>query len=140
MIEQQAEAQASIAEYNALQKDKEAQQTLDSAMIEEQRLARMARLFKGEQVARIGMSGTGFGGGSNIEVLGDIAYQTTADRENLMRSGTIAGSQSRAEAEGARFEARWTRLYGKQKAGAARMGAIATGINGAYNIRGAMGV
>ena len=107
-------------------------------MIEEQRLARMARLFKGEQVAKIGMSGTEFGGGSNIEVLGDIAYQTTMDRENLIRSGTISGQQSRAEAEGARFEARWTRLYGKQKASAAMMGGVASGISGAYSIYGAM--
>jgi hypothetical protein len=137
MIKQQAEAQASINEYNAAQKEVEAQQNLESAKLEEMRLARMARLFKGEQVAKMGMSNMEFSG-SSIEVLGDIAYQTRFDRDLILRSGTIAGQQSRAEAEGQRFEARWNRLYGKQKASAAMMGGIASGISGAYSIYGAM--
>ena len=137
MIKQQAEAQAQISEYNAAQKEVEAQQNLEGSKLEEIRLARMARLFKGEQVAKMGMSGTEFTG-SSIEVLGDIAYQTKMDRELLLRSGTIAGQQSRAEAEADRFQARWSRLYGKQASSAAMMGGVASGISGAYNIMGSM--
>lgn len=135
MAQQQAESQAQIAEYNAAQKDVEAQQNLEGAKLEEMRTARMAALFKGEQVARMGMSGMEFGG-SQIEVLGDIAYQTQFDRELIMRSGTIAGAQSRAEAKGDRFQAQWSRLYGKQAKSSAMMGAAATGIKGAYSIFG----
>lgn len=137
MMQQQAEAQAEINEYNAAQKEVEAQQNLESAKIDEQRLARMARLFKGEQVAKMGMGGTEFSG-SSIEVLGDIAFQTRKDRDITLRTGTIAGQQSRAEAEGSRFEARWHRLYGKQAASNAMFGAMATGIKGAYSVYGAM--
>ena len=136
-MQQQAEAQAEINEYNAAQKEVEAQQNLESAKIDEMRLARMARLFKGEQVAKMGGGGTSFSG-SNIEVLGDIAFQTRMDRDITLRTGTIAGAQSRAEAEGSRFTARWNRLYGKQAASNSMFGAMATGIKGAYNIYGAM--
>jgi len=137
IAKQQAESQAQINEYNAAQKEVEAQQNLEGAMLEEQRTARMARLFKGEQVARMGMSGTGFSG-SQIEVLGDIAFQTRMDRDITLRSGTIAGAQSRAEARGSLFQAKWNRLYGKQAQSAAYMGAAATGISGAYKMYGAM--
>lgn len=137
MMEQQAEAQAQISEYNAAQKEVEAAQNLEGAKLEEQRVARLARLFKGEQVARMGMSGTEFSG-SSIEVLGDIAYQTRMDRDITLRSGTIAGSQSRAEAKGHLFQAQWSRLYGKQQSSAMMMGAAATGISGAYSIWGTM--
>lgn len=137
MMKSQANAQAEIAEYNAAQKEVEAQQNLESAKIDEQRLARMARLFKGEQVARMGMGGTAFSG-SNIEVLGDIAFQTRMDRDLTLRSGTIAGQQSRAEAEGSRFQARWSRLYGKQASSNAMFGAMSTGIKGAYSVWGTM--
>lgn len=135
---QQAEAQAEINEYNAAQKEVEAQQNLEGAKLEELRTARLARLFKGEQVARMGMSGTELTGGSSIEVLGDIAYQTKMDRDLILRSGTIAGQQSRAEAKGSRFQAQWSRLYGKQAQSASMMGAMATGIKGAYSIWGTM--
>jgi hypothetical protein len=134
---QQAEAQAEINEYNAAQKEVEAAQNLEGAKIEELRTARLARLFKGEQVARMGMSGMGFTG-SSIEVLGDIAYQTKMDRDLILRSGTIAGQQSRAEAKGDRFAAQWSRLYGKQAQSASMMGAMATGIKGAYSIWGTL--
>lgn len=137
IAKQQAEAQAQINEYNAAQKEVEAAQNLEGAKIEELRTARLARLFKGEQVARMGMSGTEFTG-SSIEVLGDIAYQTKMDRDLILRSGTIAGAQSRAEAEGSRFQAKWSRLYGKQAQSASYMGAFATGIKGAYSIWGTM--
>lgn len=137
LMQQQAEAQAQINEYNAAQKDIEAQQNIESAQLEEMRVARLARLFKSEQTARMGMSGTGFTG-SSIEVLGDIAYQTKMDRDTTLRSGTIAGAQSRAEAEGSRFQARWSRLYGKQASSAASMGALATGVGGMYSIWGTM--
>ena len=135
---EQAEAQAQIAEYNAAQKEVEAQQTLEGALLEEQRVARMARLFKGEQIAKMGASGVAFTG-SSIEVLGDNAYQTRMDRDLTLRSGTISGTQSRAEADADRFQARWSRLYGKQQQSAAYMGAFATGIKGAYNISGTLG-
>lgn len=136
MMRQQAEAQAQIHEYNAAQKEVEAAQNLESAKIEEQRIARMSRLFKGEQIAKIGMSGFGFSG-SAIEVLGDIAYQTRIDRDVTLRSGTIAGSQARAEARGSLFSARWSRVYGKQQSSAAMMGGLASGISGMYNAWGA---
>ena len=138
IAKQQAEAQASINEYNAAQKEVEAAQNLEGAKIEELRTARLARLFKGQQIARMGMSGTELQGGSSLEVLGDIAYQTKMDRDLILRSGTIAGSQSRAEAEGSRFAAKWNRLYGKQAQSASYMGAAATGIKGAYSIWGTM--
>jgi hypothetical protein len=137
MMKQQAEAQAQINEYNAAQKEVEAAQNLEGAKIEELRTARLARLFKGEQIARMGMTGTEFSG-SSIEVLGDIAYQTKMDRDLILRSGTIAGQQSRAEAEGSRFAAKWNRMYGKQAQSNAYMGAMATGIKGAYSIWGTM--
>jgi hypothetical protein len=135
MMKQQAEAQAQISEYNAAQKEVEAAQNLEGAKIEESRVARLARLFKGEQIASMGMSGLAFSG-SNIEVLGDIAYQTRMDRDLTLRSGTIAGQQSRAEAKGHIFQAKWSRLYGKQQSSAMMMGAAATGIQGAYSIWG----
>lgn len=132
---QQAEAQAEIAEYNAAQKKIEAQQNLEGAKIEEQRVSRLARLFKAEQIARMGMSGVEFSG-SSIEVLGDIAYQTRLDRDLTLREGTIAGQQARAEARGDEFHARWSRLYGRQAARAGYMGAMATGISGFTRIIG----
>lgn len=137
MMKSQAESQAQISEYNAAQKEVEAQQNLESAKIDEIRLARMARLFKGEQIARMGVSGTGFSG-SNLEVLGDIAFQTRMDQELTLRSGTIAGYQSRAEADQQRYQARWSRLYGKQQASSAMFGAMASGIKGAYSIYGTL--
>lgn len=137
MMRQQAEAQAQIAEYNAAQKDIEAQQNIESALIEERRLARIARLYRGEQVAKIGISGTEFTG-SPIEVLGDIAFETKKDREITLRTGTIAGAQGRAEAYGSRIQAKWSRLYGKQAQSAAFMGAMGTGIKGAYSMYGMM--
>jgi hypothetical protein len=85
----------------------------------------------------MGMSGMEFTG-SKIEVLGDIAYQTRMDRDLTLRSGTIAGAQSRAEAEGSLFQAKWSRMYGKQARSASYMGAMATGIKGAYSIYGTM--
>jgi hypothetical protein len=137
-MQQQAEAQAQISEYNAAHKQVEAQQNLEGALIEEQRTARLARLFKGEQIARMGMTGMELGSVSNIEVLGDIAYQTRMDRDLVLRTGTIAGQQSRAEAKGHIFQAKWSRLYGKQAKTAGYMGAMATGIKGAYSIYGTM--
>lgn len=137
IAQQQAEAQADIAEYNAAQKEVEAQQNVESAKMEEQRVARMARLFKGEQRAKMGMSGTGFTG-SSIEVLGDIAYQTQLDRDIVLREGTIAGSRSRAEARGQEVSARWSRLYGKQAKSAHTMSGIGTGLSGAATVWGAM--
>ena len=137
MAQQQAESQASIAEYNAAQKDIESQQNLEGAKLDEARLARTARLFAGEQIAKIGSQGTDFSG-SPMEVLGDIAYQTRYDRDLTLRSGTIAGYQSRAEAEQSRYQARWSRLYGSQAKSAGYMGAAATGIKGAYTMYGAM--
>jgi len=135
--EAQAEQQAQIAEYNAAQKDIEAQQNLESAKIEEQRLARIAKLYRGEQVAKIGISGTEFSG-SAIEALGDIAFTTRQDRDIVLRTGTIAGAQGRAEAYGSRIQAKWSRLYGRQAKSAAFMGAFGTGVKGAYSMYGMM--
>ena len=137
----QVQAQSEIAEYNAAVKDIEAQQQLEGAKMEEMRLARTARLFKSQQEARIGASGTSFGG-SSLEVLGDIAYQTSVDRSLVLRAGTIAGATTSAEAKADRAEARWQKLYGtrtyKQKASAARMGGISAGNSGESSIYGAM--
>jgi hypothetical protein len=137
LAEQQMEQQAQIQEYNAAQKEVEAQQNLESAMLEESRVARMARLFKGEQIAKMGMSGTEFTG-SAIEVLGDIAYQTRMDRDITLRSGTMKGSALRASADADIFQARWSRLYGSQLKSSYTMGAFSSGISGAANIWGAM--
>jgi hypothetical protein len=131
------EQQAQIQEYNAAQKDIEAQQNLEGALIEESRVARMARLFKGEQVAKMGASGTGFDE-SSMEVLGDIAFQTRMDRDLTLRSGTLKGSALRGSADADRFQARWSRLYGSQVKSSATIGAFATGVGGAANIWGAM--
>jgi hypothetical protein len=130
--------QAQIQEYNASQKEIEAQQNLESAMIEESRVSRMARLFKGEQIAKMGMGGTELQGGSAMEVLGDIAYQTRMDRDITLRSGTMKGAALRAGADADRFQARWSRLYGSQLKSSYTMGAFASGIGGAANIWGAM--
>lgn len=137
MAKQQAEAQARINEYNAAQKRVEAQNILEGAKLEETRVARMARLFRGEVVARKGMTGTELTGISSIEVLGDIAYQTRMDRDITLRSGTIGANQSRAQARGSDFMARWSRLYGKQRASSFMGGAIASGIKGVASIWGA---
>lgn len=138
MAKQQAEAQAKINEYNAATKRVEAQNILESAKLEETRVARMARLFRGEVIARKGMTGTELTGFSSIEVLGDIAFQTRMDRDIVLRSGVIGAQQSRAEARGSDFQARWSRLYGKQVANSYMMGGIASGIAGMGKMFGAM--
>lgn len=138
MAKSQAEAQARINEYNAATKRVEAQNILEGAKLEETRVARMARLFKGEVVAKRGMSGTELTGFSSIEVLGDIAYQTRMDRDITLRSGVIGAQQSRAEARGSDFQARWSRLYGKQQASSYMMGGIASAIGGMGKMFGAM--
>lgn len=138
MAKQQAEAQAKINEYNAATKRVEAQNILEGAKLEETRVARMARLFRGEVIAKKGMSGTELTGFSSMEVLGDIAFQTRMDRDIVLRSGMIGASQSRAEARGSDFQARWSRLYGKQVASSYMMGGIASGIGMAGKMFGAM--
>jgi hypothetical protein len=130
MAESQAEAQARINEYNAKSKRVEAQNILESAKLEETRVARMARLFRGEWIAKKGISGTELTGYSSIEVLGDIAYQTRMDRDITLRSGVIGAGQSRAEARGSDFQARWSRLYGKQVASSYMMSGIAGAVGG----------
>lgn len=138
MAESQAEAQARINEYNAANKRVESQNILEGAKLEETRVARMARLFRGEWVARQGMSGTEITGGSSMEVLGDIAYQTRMDRDIVLRSGVIGAQQSRAEARGSDFQARWSRLYGKQVASSYMMGGMASAIGMGGKMFGAM--
>lgn len=137
IAKQQAAAQARINEYNAAQKRVEAQNILEGAKLEETRVARMARLFRGEVIARKGMSGVELTSGSTIEVLGDIAYQTRMDRDITLRSGMIGAGQSRAEARGSEFMARWSRLYGKQQASSFMGGALASGLKGAAAVWGA---
>lgn len=138
MAQQQAEAQAKINEYNAATKRVEAQNILESAKLEETRVARMARLFRGEWIAKKGMTGTATTQYSTIEVLGDIAYQTRMDRDITLRSGMIGAGQSRAEARGSDFQARWSRLYGKQVASSYMMGGIASAIGMGGKMFGAM--
>jgi len=138
MAKQQAEAQAKINEYNAATKRVEAQNILEGAKLEETRVARMARLFRGEFIAKKGMSGTAITQQSTMEVLGDIAYQTRMDRDITLRSGTMAAGQSRAEARGSDFQARWSRIYGKQRASSFMMGGIASAVGGMGKIFGAM--
>lgn len=138
MAKQQAEAQAKINEYNAATKRVEAQNILEGAKLEETRVARMARLFRGEVIAQKGMSGTEISTGSSMEVLGDIAYQTRMDRDITLRSGVMGAQQSRAEARGSDFMARWSRLYGKQQASSFMMGGLASGIGMGAKIFGAM--
>jgi len=137
LARQQAEAQAEISEYNADWKEYEAAQNVEGAKLEEQRVARMARLFKGQQRAAIGASGTEFTG-SNIEVLGDIAYQTRLDQDLTLREGLLAGQRSSAEADASKFEARWSRLYGRQAQSSIFMGTAAQGLVGAGNLWGAL--
>jgi len=138
MAESQAEAQARINEYNAANKRVEAQNILEGAKLEETRVARMARLFRGEFIARKGMTGTAITQYSTMEVLGDIAYQTRMDRDITLRSGVIGAQQSRAEARGSDFQARWSRLYGKQVSRSYMMGGIASGIAMGGKMFGAM--
>jgi len=137
LARQQAEAQASISEYNAQQKEYEGAQHIEGAKLEEQRVARMARLFRGEQIANIGSSGTEFSG-SNIEALGDIAYQTRLDRDLTLREGLMAGQRATAEADASKFEARWSRLYGRQAQSSAYLSTAASGLSGAAGLWGAM--
>ena len=138
MAEQQAEAQAKINEYNAATKRVEAQNILEGAKLEETRVARMARLFRGEFLAKKGMSGTALTQFSTMEVLGDIAFQTRMDRDITLRSGVMGAQQSRAEARGSDFQARWSRLYGKQQASSFMMGGVASAVGGIGRMSGAM--
>ena len=138
MAQQQAEAQAKINEYNAATKRVEAQNILEGAKLEETRVARMARLFRGEFIAKKGMSGTELTQFSTMEVLGDIAFQTRMDRDITLRSGVMGAQQSRAEARGSDFQARWSRLYGKQQASSFMMGGIGGAIGGVGKIFGAL--
>jgi len=129
----QGEAQNKIAEANARQLELERQSRMQAAHLEEERISRQARLFKGAQRARLAKSGLSITSGSAVEVQADTAYQTALDRLLTLQSGVVDSNRLKNQANIQIAEGKWAKSYGNQTANNAYISAAGTSLLGLYS-------
>jgi hypothetical protein len=125
-------ARNKIAQYNAEQLERQAQARMEAASMEESRVARQARLYKGAQRASIAKSGLSLTEGSPLDLQADTAYQFALDRAFTLRSGLVDSQSLQAQATIQRVEGKWAKSYGKAVARNSYMQAAGTILGGAY--------
>ena len=128
----QGSAQNKIAQYNAEQLERQAQARMEAAHLQDDRVARQARLFKGAQRASIGKSGLSLSEGSPLDLQADTAYQFALDRAFTLRSGLLDSKSLKAQGTIQGVEGKWAKSYGAASARNSYMQAAGTILGTAY--------
>ena len=104
--------QGAIAEFNAAQAEREAEQLSAITGFEEGEIRRRTRSLIGRQRAAAGASGLVVNEGSPLEAQLDAAEEGELDALAIRFSGSVAEAQRRSEAALSRFQGRAARTQG----------------------------
>ena len=95
-------------------------------MLEDSRISRQARMFKGKQTAAFAKSGLLIAGGSSLEILADTAYQFAMDRALNLRSGLLESQYLVGQANIQTAQGKWAERYGREQKRTAYINAAGT--------------
>ncbi|MGR3292502.1 MAG: hypothetical protein ACUZ9M_00635 [Candidatus Scalindua sp.] len=127
----EGEAQAEIANRNALLAERQAEAEQQAAVAEAKRQEREGEALKGRQRAAIAKSGIVGGRGTPLTVLVETAETLEAERLTILREGAIGASQRRQQAGISRAQGAAAKARGKaasRASGLAAAGAILTSV------------
>ena len=112
-MQQQAEAQQDILNYNAEIKDREADAALERSRAEALRFQREGEQLQGAQKVALAKGGVLTSGGTPALLMETTADALDQDRMSILREGFLAQSTKQQEAEGLRFQGRAAASRGK---------------------------
>ena len=93
----QGKATEKIQRYNAELAEREGKARMEASKLEERRVARQEKMFRGEQRARFAKAGISISEGTPIDVLADTAAQFAIDRNLTLRQGLTGQQQAKGQ-------------------------------------------
>ena len=137
LAEARGEAENEIAQFNARQLDRQAKARVKASQIQEERVSREEKAFRGQQRAKFAKSGIAISDGTPLDVLADTAFQFHLERNLTLRQGIVEGSQLRTQAGLSREKGKLAKGFGKAQKRvsiikAFGQGAMAVGDAGAF--------
>ena len=112
-----AKAQGSFAKKIALRNrdalERQAKAERAASRVEEARISRREKIFKGRQRARIGKQGTGLAG-ATLAALVDTAVQFSIERNLALRRGLVRGRELKRRGVIIAAQGRWAKTLGIQ--------------------------
>lgn len=128
----EGKVQRDLAEYNAAQKERQAASTMAAARLEDERLVRKQKMFKGRKTVQIGKSGFALDDVSGIETMANDVYDMAFDRSMAFRGALIQGINLRQGATIDRIRGKWLEKYGKYQRNVSYAKAGASILSGMY--------
>ena len=110
----QGKAEKKIAEFNAIQKEREARSRVQAASIAEERVSKQEKITKAQQRADFAKGGITLEG-SPLDVLAETAGEFATERALTLREGTVASSLLKGEASMLRATGQLAADIGRQK-------------------------
>lgn len=115
IAEARGEAENEIAQFNAKQLDRQAKARIKASQIQEERLSREEKAFRGQQRAKFAKSGITISEGTPLDVLADTAFQFHIERNLTLRQGLVEASQLRTQGGLLRIQGGLATEFGKAK-------------------------
>jgi hypothetical protein len=110
----QGKAEEKIAQFNALQKEKEAKSRMEAARLEEEKVSRREKIFKAEQRVRFPKGGVTLAG-SPLDFLAETAGEFATERALTLREGLIQSGQLKSQASILRAGGKLSAQLGKSR-------------------------
>ena len=124
--EAQGKAEQRIAQFNALQKEREAKSRVEAAGLEEERVAKKQKIFQAEQRVRFAKSGITVGEGTELDFLVETAGEFATERALTLRQGLVESSQLKGQAKILRAQGALAKSLGKAAKRSSRFKAAGT--------------
>ncbi len=113
IAEARGEAENEIAAFNAKQLDRQAKARIKASEIQEERVSREEKAFRGQQRAKFGKSLISISDGTPIDVLADTAFQFHLERNRTLRQGLVEAEQLRTQGGLLRIQGGLAKEFGK---------------------------
>lgn len=113
LAEARGEAENEIAQFNARQLDRQAKARTKASQIQEERVARQEKAFRGQQRAKFAKSGITISEGTPLDVLADTAFQFHLERNLTLRRGLVESSQLKTQGGLLRTQGKLAKGFGK---------------------------
>jgi hypothetical protein len=113
IAEARGEAENEIAQFNAEQLDRQAKARIKASQIQEERVSREEKAFRGQQRAKFSKSLISINSETALDVLADTAFQFHIERNLTLRQGLVEGEQLRTQGVLLRSQGKLASQFGK---------------------------